>query len=162
VISFDTLTIAMPMSEWANLATSVGVIFGALQLWMSRQQAMSQFEDSLVQQYREIVKAMPLKVLFGEERDLEEIRKYEGLVFQYVDLCNQQIFLRSRCRIRRKTWTDWCEGIRTNLGTESLKLGWNDIKKRAPESFAELRRLEEEQFQRDPLSWSRYRGWPMR
>ncbi len=44
----------------ASVATAVGVLLAVWQIRMAKQAARSTFEDGLMQQYREIIKKIPI------------------------------------------------------------------------------------------------------
>ena len=75
------------------------------------------------------------------------------MVNHYIDLTNEQIFLRQYNRVSAKTWENWRDGIKSNLARPAFKRAWNEIKLRVPKSFEELRRLEKVDFKDDPLKW---------
>jgi hypothetical protein len=79
------------------------------------------------------------------ERALDEF-------YHYIDLSNEQVFLRQRKRISAATWLNWRDGIRSNLDRPAFARAWQEIKERSG-NFAELRRLEAEGFQSDPAEW---------
>jgi hypothetical protein len=80
------------------------------------------------------------------------MRAKYGLYF-YIDLCNEQVFLRQNRRVCGATWVFWQDGIRSNLGRPAFKKAWEDFKLAAPNSFRELRQLEKTDFKDDPASW---------
>ena len=125
----------------AAVATAVGVIVAARQLHMTKQQALTQFEDSLVSQYREIIRRLPVEALLGEP--LEGVAYADALphFYHYFDLSNEQAFLRGLGRISPKTWENWRDGIEQNLRRPAFARAWAEIGARAPESFDDLRRL---------------------
>ena len=77
-----------------------------------------------------------------------------GTFYRYVDLTNQQIFLRTRKRISKATWESWCDGISHTLQRPAFKDAWQRIGAAAPGDFAELRELERKGFTGDPAEWS--------
>jgi hypothetical protein len=115
----------------------------------------TQFEDDLAKQYRDIVRELPIQAHFGESVGDDEYRSALRQLLRYVDLTNEQIFLRMKGRIRGDTWRDWCDGIRDVLRRPLIARGWEEIKRRAPESFQELRVLESTGFVVDPRRWRR-------
>lgn len=139
----------------APIATAVGVVFAAFQLWQSSKQAVTTFEDGLVQQYREIIKNIPIDALLGEEIVYGKYMSALEHFYRYIDLCNEQIFLRQEGRVRESTWKNWQEGIHSNLSRPAFKEAWKEIKSRSHEaSFTELKRLEECGFSADPAKWN--------
>src|SRR5205807_1580893 len=75
----------------------------------------------------------------------------------YVDLTNEQVFLRCIGRVSDETWENWCDGIRDMLARPAFGVAWSEIKRRAPHSFEELRHLEDSGFTADPKQWYRDR-----
>jgi hypothetical protein len=144
------------LSDLSSLATSVGVIFAAWQLLLSRQQAQTTFEDSMAKEYRELASTMPTKALLGEE--LTEAEHAEALdeFYHYFDLCNGQAFLRQIGRVRSQTWIFWSDGMRSHFKRPAFKTAWERISSKATGDFTELRLLMDD-FQLDPKSrkWRR-------
>src|SRR5437870_11457067 len=105
----------MNTSQWieavTSIATALGVLFAGVQLLLQKRQATTQFEDELVKQYRDIVRELPIQAHFDESVADDVLRVALRDVLSYVDLTNEQIFLRMRGRIRGDTWGDWCDGI---------------------------------------------------
>lgn len=75
--------------------------------------------------------------------------------YHYIDLTNEQVFLRIQGRVTAATWRNWREGIEGHLSRPAFQRAWEEIKLRAPESFTELRRLCASDFREDPKSWRR-------
>jgi hypothetical protein len=141
------------IQDVASIATAIGVFFAAFQLWHTRARAITTFEDSLANEYREIIGRLPTEALLGETLTLE-VRQVEFHEFyRYFDLTNNQIFLRQIGRISKKTWEFWAEGIQTNLARPAFANTWEEIGKRAGPDFSELRRLIAEGFKSDPRRW---------
>jgi uncharacterized membrane protein YfbV (UPF0208 family) len=59
------------IQDVASIATAIGVFFAAIQLWHTRARAITTFEDSLANEYREIVGRLPTEALLGETLTLE-------------------------------------------------------------------------------------------
>lgn len=55
------------LSALASIATAGGVGVAAWQLFVTRQQAVTSFEDSLTSQYRALIERIPVEALFGEK-----------------------------------------------------------------------------------------------
>jgi hypothetical protein len=137
----------------ASVATAFGVGFAGLQIRLAKRQARTQFEDGLAREYREIAQRIPVKALLGEEIDDRDYGNALDELYHYIDLSNEQVFLRQNDRISSKTWENWCDGIKSNLSRPAFKKAWTEIKSRATESFNELRRLEASGFKDDPCKW---------
>ncbi len=92
------------------------------------------------------------KALMGERLNDDEYEEAFDELYRYVDLTNEQISLRSRGRITSDVWKSWLAGIEANLNLPAFAQAWTEIKTRS-KGFEELRRLERENFKRDPKNW---------
>lgn len=133
--------------------TAFGVVIAAFQLRWSRKLAQISFEDSLSKEYRSLALDIPVDVLMGKNVNGNDFKKIRELIYNYIDLSNEQVFLRSKNRITENTWWDWAEGIEANLRKPVFKLVWSEIKESSTEIFLELRKLENDNFNYDPKSW---------
>jgi hypothetical protein len=137
----------------ANAATAIAVFFAAVELRLGKQQAVIEFEDNLAREYRELVRQLPAEALLGKALSEQEISSCLSTFIHYINLSNEQVFLRKTGRITDATWRNWCEGIRTNLSRPGFACAWAIIKENASCSFGELKRLEASGFQEDPRQW---------
>jgi hypothetical protein len=136
------------------IATAIGVAVAAVGLLLNREQARTRFEDSLASEYRELVRRLPMPALLGETMSREEVRDELQVFYEYLDLSNSQVFLRSKDRIRASTWAEWVEGIQNNFERPAFREAWRQIKDEHDlPDFQELEQLQAEKFQRDPLDW---------
>lgn len=140
----------------SHVATTVAVLFAAWQLWQTRKQAQTTFEDAMAKEYRELASTMPTKAFLGEELTEAEHAKALDEFYHYFDLCNGQAFLRQIGRVRSKTWIFWCDGMRANFKRPAFKTAWKKISSQDGGDFTELRLLMDG-FQLDPKSrkWRR-------
>ena len=136
-----------------SLATAAGVLIAAFQLRTSSKIAQSEFEDSIDQQYRDLARGIPVDALIGKSVSEDKREMTRELIYNYLDLCNEQIFLRRKKRIRKDTWVDWCTGIESNLSKQEFEKVWSEVKSEAPQTFTFLERLENDKFIGDPLEW---------
>lgn len=142
--------------DWNSLvsiATAVGVLIAAFQLRTSSKIAQSEFEDSIDQQYRDLARGIPVDALIGKSVSEEKKELTRELIYNYLDLCNEQIFLRRKNRIRKDTWVDWCTGMESNLSKKEFAKIWVEVKTESPKTFTFLERLEKDKFIGDPLKW---------
>ncbi|RBP48817.1 hypothetical protein [Arenicella xantha] len=142
--------------DWNSIVsifTAIGVLLAAFQLRVSSKIAQSEFEDSIDQQYRELAKDIPVDALIGKAVAEDKVEFTRELIYNYLDLCNEQVFLRRKKRVRKDTWIDWCSGIESNLGKREFKKVWTEIKRESPKTFTFLERLEESEFKEDPSQW---------
>lgn len=128
-------------SDLANIATAIAVIFAAWQLWLSKKQAMTAFEDALAKEYRELAARLPTKALLGEPLADEDRANSLDEMYHYFDLCNQQAFLADAGRISKKTWKFWRDGITSNIRRPAFERAWSEIAARSNGDFAELRAI---------------------
>jgi hypothetical protein len=131
-------------------ATALAVFVAACQVYRGTLQARTNFEDELSREYRELARSIPVNAHFGEVLSQEEFELALPRFYQYIDLTNEQIFLRMNGRISKATWLNWQDGIKSNLGRPAFAQAWTRIKKGATGSFTELRKLEESGFSDDP------------
>ena len=134
------------------IATAVGVLLAVWQLRETKKQSRTEFEDQFASDYRGLSKGIPLDAFFGKSLDPEEMDKAKPAFFHYIDLSNEQVFLRQQERISDETWQSWCGGIKSNLKLPAFRLAWDEIKKMTT-TFAELRKLEQSGFEDDPKNW---------
>ena len=135
------MTILDVLSALSGVATAIGVGVAARQLFITREQAAKSFEDSLTSQYRNAIEKLPVEVLFGETLKPEIQTVSIPHFYRYFDLCNEQVFLRSMGRVTDSTWTNWEDGIKTNLTRPAFALAWSEVAYRAKEDFEDLRAL---------------------
>jgi hypothetical protein len=138
----------------ASVATAIGVLLAGWQIRTAKETARSEFENMLTQQYREISQRIPMRALLGKKLSAQEWNDTLDDFFRYIDLSNEQVFLRQNNRISKATWRLWCEGIKLKLELESFKDAWVYFKQESPESFKELQMLElKDNFKSDPRKW---------
>jgi hypothetical protein len=141
------------LKDFAPIVTAIGVGVAAVQLWNTKRQAVTTFEDSLASEYRQITAKLPTSALLGEVLSSDLLKVHLPEFYLYFDLCNTQIFLRQRRRVSRQTWRFWADGIRTNLSRPAFAAAWTDIGRRSNRDFSELRRCIAEGFMIDPRKW---------
>jgi len=148
------------MSDWisivtlfSSLATMVGVFLAGYQIKKTSDLHRTQFEDSLAKEYRDLIQKIPVKALLGQNLTEKEYTEARPYLFHYINLTNDQIFLRSKGRISLDVWNDWQRGIDYNLNNlPAFKKIWQEIRGES-KSFKELRKLESEKYNTDPNNW---------
>lgn len=140
------------ISAVASAITAVSVVFAFWQLVLSKRIAQLQFEDALAKEYRDIAAKLPTKVFYGVSLDAREQSSLRDEFYRYIDLSNEQVYLRQRRRVSKEVWQSWREGIKTNLSLPAFAAAWEEVKDRT-NSFAELRRLEKGRYAVDPALW---------
>ena len=137
----------------ASVATAIGVFVAGWQIRLAKQLARTQFEDTLTQQFRDIIWKIPVDALIGLEISEEQYQQTRDDFFRYIDLSNEQVFLRKNNRISKATWELWRDGMKAFLARPSFNRAWKEFKAASPDIFRELRRLEGENFETDPCTW---------
>jgi hypothetical protein len=125
-----------------SIATAITVAVAAVQIAMAGRQERTQFEDGLVKEYRELLSDLSGDVLLQlpAADDLALIKDQIQVYYRYFDLCNEQVFLRQKNRIRPDTWREWRSGIMTNLQRSGFRGAWELVCEKT-DSFVELRTL---------------------
>lgn len=136
----------------AAIVAAIGVLLAYRQLCTSKKIAQDQFEDGLAKEYRELTSGIPTKALLGEDLSESEYQDSFDELFRYIDLTNGQVSLRQRGRISEDVWWYWLSGIQSNLRLSAFNRAWTEIKAKS-KSFEELRRLENQGFKTDPITW---------
>ena len=122
-------------------------------MWRNANQSKTTFEDSLTKEYREIIRKIPYKALVGDNVSDKEENIAFNEIFNYMDICNEQIFLRIEGRIRKNTWLNWQEGMKTNFSTQIFKLVSEDVFEKVENNFKELKKVQELEYNTDPKKW---------
>ena len=133
--------------------TLIGVVIAVVQLFRGVSQQKTNFEDSLTKEYREIIHRIPYKAMIGDEIDDEESYKTFNEIYNYMDLCNEQIFLRKTGRVRAKTWRYWQEGMLTNFSQKVFDRASQEIFSKLRHNFTELKRVQDSGYKTDPRKW---------
>jgi hypothetical protein len=144
----------MILSAAANVAAATGVFVAARQLNLTKKQSQTQFEDGLVQEYRETMHQLPIAMLLGEKVPARTVEENLKAIYRYVDLTNTQLFLRQQRRISDATWGLWRDGIRDVMHLDGIAQAWAFIKSSPAARFGELKRFEKEGFSTDPAAWT--------
>lgn len=140
----------MTVDNIASIATAFGVAVAAWQIGESRKLAQTTFEDSLEQQYRNLAMQIPVDALIGRPVSDEKKSDIREIIYNYLDLCNEQIYLRVKKRVRKNRWQDWQDGIKANLKNPAFLEVWEEIKSVSPSTFTFLAKLEKCDFDCDP------------
>jgi hypothetical protein len=134
--------------------TALGVLLVLVQVRLMRKQAQTAFEDQLSREFRDTIHLLPAKVVLGAALTEAGREEHFDEIYRYLDLSNEQTFLRSIGRVSRRTWENWCIGIRDLLELPEFRKVWNEVKEHADSRFSELRRLEAGGFKVDPRTWT--------
>ncbi len=145
------------LQDISAVATAIAVVVAAWQLFQTRRQERATFEDALAREFRDVAERIPVKALLGQELLPEELATALPAFYRYVDLCNEQAFLRLNGRVSRATWTNWSSGMRALFRRPAFRGAWEAIKLETGGSFEELRLLDAFDFFSDPRAWRRRR-----
>ncbi len=149
VIDWDIVSSAA--TAIGSLATALGVCFGAWQIKVTKEQAQATFEDGFDQQYRSLSMELPVNVLIGNPVTEENRDRVRELVFNYLDLANEQVYLRAKGRISKHTWASWASGIQSHLEKPAFSEVYLEVKEKS--HFTYLSRLADSNFESDPGTW---------
>jgi hypothetical protein len=138
-----------------SCATALAVLIAAWQMHRNTQQSRTDFEDDLSREYRELSGKIPVQAHLGSGLSEDEYSQAFPHLFRYIDLSNEQVFLRVNGRVSRATWESWSDGIKSNLSKPAFSRAWEEVKIKAAPDFQELRRLKAENFQCDPMRWAK-------
>lgn len=136
----------------SEIATASGVLLAYWQLRRSVRQAQIDFEDDLNREYRELIRGIPPEAQFGLETSESEFAEAFPRFYQYFDLTNEQIFLRTHGRVGKITWSNWSTGIKSTMSKPAFRRAWERIRE-SSDNFSELRQLESSNFTEDPYGW---------
>ena len=131
-----------------------GALLIFLQIRQSKLQAKTEFEDGLNSEYGRIIHAIPARALLGKMLSKKQMSQSLDELLSYVDLCNEQAFLRQQNRIGSEPWRFWADGMKSNFSRPAFRQAWEIIKTKLPSDYNELRRLDEKDFQDDPATWN--------
>ena len=143
----------MNIDSLALYMTFLGLLAAIYQLRQNFLQQRTIFEDSISKDYRDIIQRIPYKALIGEELGLSEANAVHNEVYNYMDLCNEQIYLRRSNRVSKKTWDNWQEGMSTNFGLKAFNDTLIEVFEKLPSNFSELQRVKASDFKTDPVKW---------
>lgn len=149
----NNMSILDIFSFLASISTAIGVSVTAYQIRIARIGAIRQFEDGFAKEYRELANRIPTDALLGLEFTEAQKATHFDELYRYFDLCNEQIFLRQKDRIRKQTWIFWSDGMRSNFNKHAFKWAWEKIERVNTTDFSELRRLYDSDFRDDPREW---------
>jgi len=134
----------------ASAVTACGIFLAACQLWQTGRQNRARFEDEIAREYRGLLKTIPIRALLRERLTEAKFAEARVALYHYVDLSNEEVFLRQQGKVSGKTWAYWSEGIRSNLSLPAFKREWKEIRRADSRRFKELRLLEGSRFKVDP------------
>lgn len=144
------------MDYWnmiTSVATAVGVAIAAWQLWESRKLAASAFEDSFDEKYRQLAFSIPVDALLSKKIPLWKRTIAREWVYNYLDLSNEQIYLRKQKRVSYDRWVEWSKGMQLHLQRPFFREVLDEVENDSFETFSYLEKLIEEDFQTDPVKW---------
>ncbi len=139
----------------ASIGTTIGVAIAAWQFWRNVEQSRTAFEDSLAKEYRELMRCIPYRALIGREISTEQIERSKEAIYNYLDFCNQQIFLRINKRVRKGTWLEWQSGMKINFSLPLFKEVAAEVFVALPTIYEELRHIQVDEFSTDPAGWKK-------
>src|SRR5260370_35493466 len=82
------------LTKIAPMTTALGVSIGVLQLWNTKRQAVTLFEDALAKEYREITGTIPTAALLGDILAAELMQTHLPDSYRDFNLLSNHVFLR--------------------------------------------------------------------
>lgn len=150
-MNVDWSVVSSIATAFASITTAVGVLLVGNQLKLSKKQDLASFEGALDEQYRAISMALPVDVLIGKEPAKGEERAVRELIYNYLDLSNEEVYYRAKGRISNHTWNSWNAGIRAHMAKPAFKAVYEEVAEKS--EFSYLMRLIDEEYKTDPASW---------
>jgi hypothetical protein len=150
--SHESLQLAFQAAQAVGaIATAVLVLLAWLQIKavkeqvkLAREQARTTFENSLTEQYRAIIRDIPIDIwLKAELKELspEQQNRCRDAIYRYIELSQEEAFLYENKRVSHEAWIQWSDGIKGNMALPAFRDVWALVDKGRPESFNEFRAL---------------------
>jgi len=136
-----------------SVATAIGVFIAAWQLWEARKITASAFEDSFDEKYRQLAYSIPVDALLSKKVNKDKKKMAREWVYNYLDLCNEEVYLRMKNRISSDRWIEWSKWIQQHLKRPFFKEVLQEVEEDSLETFTYLERLISEDFKTDPATW---------
>jgi hypothetical protein len=133
-------------------ATALGVFVVGWQIWRTKKQKVTAFEDVCHANTGKFLRQSRSTHYSGKSFLQRNSKRRENGIYHYLDLSNEQVFLRQNKRVSSETWKIWCDGIKANLSRKAFEEVWKRIKEAIPDNFLELQKLEAD-FTADPRKW---------
>jgi len=133
-----------------SVATAIWVAIAAWQLWESRKLSAAAFEDSFDEKYRQLAYDIPVDALLSKKVNKQDMTQAREWVYNYLDLSNEQIYLRVQNRVSRDRWREWSKWIEQHLKRPFFKKILKEVEKDSLDTFSYLEKLIEEDFKNDP------------
>lgn len=133
--------IMQTLQALAYIATVVVSILVYWQIKGVKDQSTTTFEDRLTEHYRRIMENIPIDIWLGsklDDLDKEPKNRCEDAIYRYIDLCQEQVSLHDEGRVTDPTWTQWGDGIKSNMRIPVFKEIWDQVKVKRPDNFLEL------------------------
>lgn len=150
-MSIDWNAVSSIATAFASIATAVGVLLVRNQLKLSKKQDQASFEGQLDEQYRAISMALPVDVLIGAEPEKSDAKAVRELIYNYLDLSNEEVYYRAKGRISNHTWNSWRAGIKAHMAKPAFRAVYEEVAEKS--DFSYLMRLIEAEFKTDPENW---------
>lgn len=156
-IDFST-TISL-IGAMGSIATAFGLIYVAQDVHHSKKTTQAEFEDQFDQQYRALMMPIPVDVLIGKETAKMDKERVRELVYVYLDLTNEQIYMRSIGRVSKATWESWCSGILAHMARPGFREVFEEVRESSNFTYLE-QLLAAENYKpfkgaNDPRNWSK-------
>lgn len=119
------------IEQLASTATAIGVVVATYQLAQGRRQLREGFERSFVDRFERIIACVDLEILLDGGSIDHDDRSLMRALYDYFQLCEEELYFRAHRRVSRSTWHDWWYGIRIVLTVPEVAAAFTALKHRA-------------------------------
>jgi len=130
----------------ANVATAVGLVGVAWQLVLNRRKMTAAFERTFVDRYEKIIQNVPLRILLGGKVDPVKSPDVLRAMFDYFELCEEELYFRKKRKVSDTTWNDWSEGMALHLRKFGFKAAWMHLSEATAGAQESAKLIRNEQF----------------
>ena len=128
--SATTTAVNLSWNDFAAAATAVGVLLAVYQLSLTRRDLRGTFEQNFVDRYNAIAANIDLLLLIeAKPVPLADTATARAL-FDYFDLCEEQLYYSARRKVSRGTWTDWWIGMSSTLENREVRRQFESFRHR--------------------------------
>lgn len=131
-----------------SIITAGSIIFAARQIVAQTRQMHREFESLYVERYWELMDKRSVSFLRGSKPR----RSDQFVIFQYLQLCEDEVDQRGLGRVTDETWGHWEKSIRAQVQESAYSKG---LRSSSRSDFPSLKKLVGSPTSYDPLTWSR-------
>jgi hypothetical protein len=122
----------------SSFATAVGLFLAVIGLRQVQRQRLRQFEALFVSRYWTLMDRLSLQAMRGDEHEPHRDED-ERVVRAYLQLCEDELDLRSQGCFTDSTWAVWADGMQVQLQRWPFSQIWHRVEKDETGTFEMLR-----------------------